>query len=679
MSLSVLLAAAALTWAQPPAPDSELLSWLEKGRAPMVEWWAADSDARAAAVLEGLAGRDRLRKRLAGLMKAGSIEGIAIRGDRLFVLRRFGAEAQPKLFVQDLAARSPHLALDPGAISPDGAWALDWWAPSIDGALLAYGMTELLSGESVLRVRDVDSSLDLPDRIPRAPGSGVAWLADRTGFFYVRLPREGSVPEDELAYHARVCFHRLGTDPLHDDDVFGEGRPKEDWPEIQGSPNGRYVLVTVRQGLSRSELHVADLKGKTTDFVPVVAGRDAVFEGKIRGDTLFILTNEDAARGRIVATDLRKPFRILGRRPGAAAARRANWREIVPEGPFTITDFELADDRVVVSALERGASRLSVRDDEGEGLREVPLPAMGALRALAGRPGSGELYLLHESFFHPTTLYRYALASGALSPVASLRRGAPAGLLAADLAAFETREESFLAKDGTPVAMFLASRRGLRKDRNAPTLVLAGEASQGGATPFFAPHLLAWFEKGGLLALPNARSADDVEAAARWLVAKEYTRPQRLAVAGAGRPALLAAGAMAQAPELFRAAVLFSPLTDLLELYRMPPGLRWARDYGSPAGPEQRRGLARLSPLHRIEPGVGYPAVLVSAGEWDREIDPAHSRKLAARLMACSASGRPALFRLRADAGRRRGRPLGPVLDELTDFYGFLMWQLEMK
>jgi prolyl oligopeptidase len=178
--------------------------------------------------------------------------------------------------------------------------------------------------------------------------------------------------------------------------------------------------------------------------------------------------------------------------------------------------------------------------------------------------------------------------------------------------------------------------------------------------------------------VPLTDRALDVEDAGRWLVAKEYTRPERLSVAAVGRGALAAGMAAVRAPEMFRAAVLLSPLTDLLGLQHMAPGARWVRDYDPPEVPGSAARLAERSPLHRVEQGVPYPAFLLSAGSWDQEVHPAHGRKLAARLQSCSSSGLPVFLKVRARAGSQRGRPLDAVLDELADQYGFLMGQLGM-
>ncbi|MBI5208592.1 MAG: S9 family peptidase [Elusimicrobia bacterium] len=692
--LAVLAWGAASPGTAPPAPEPAPDPYvrLENGDDPGVVKWTRAQDTLASTALKSRPGREDLRRRLAALLATGEIPGIACHGKRLFFLQRSGSESQPRLYVRDAADEERRLVLDPARLSRDGSLALDWWQPSHDGMLVAYGVTDLRTQESTLRVREVDSAADLPDRIPRTPDASVAWLADRTGFFYTRLALPGAVPAGELAYHRRVYFHLLGSDWAHDPLVFGEGRPKEEWPEVATSPDGRYALVTAWQGTSRSELHYSDLQGETTAFVPVVAGVDAVFQGKIVDDTLFVLTNEGAARRRIMAGDIRRPFRVFGKKPKGRGGSRKGWREVVPEGPFTISDFSLPRRRLVVSVLERASSRLRVYDRSGKALREIQIPPLGTVRALASDPDADEVFILHESFLEPSALLRYGLAAGTLDTVESLPS-------LGELESFEARQVTYHSKDRTPVTMFLVHKKGLRKDRGAPAIVSGCGSFGEPVTPRFEAHLVAWLEKGGVWAVPNARgggeygwdwrragmlakrqnSVDDLLAAGRWLLDQEYTRPEKLAAVGAGHCSVALGAALAQEPGLFRAVVLTEPLADLQRSDRLPPGGRWAAEYGSPADPAQDRWLAELSPYRRLAQGGRYPAVLIVTGERDEHFDPAHARKLVAKLQATTGSGMPALLRLHLRAGWSAGRHRVGVLEELLDRYTFLMGLLKVE
>ncbi len=671
----------------------DIFEWLEKGDDPKVQKWSDEQNKRTREALDNRPGRAKLRARLEELMAMGTLRELAYRPGKVFYLKREGLENQPKLYVRSAQGDSPHVLLDPNTFSSDGTAALDWWYPSQDGSLVAYGISEKGSEDSVLRVREVDSALDLPDRIPRTRHCSVAWLPDRSGFYYTRYPQLGSVPKGEEQYHRHVYFHKLGQDPPRDERVFGPGRAKEDWPGVQVSRDGRYLLVSVSQGWSKTEVYYRDLTEEATGFATIVAGVEATYEGEIIGDVLYVRTNEGAPRYKIVAAELKKSVRVFGSQLAAAPAKRKDWRTLVPEGPATLQGFDVAGGKLVVEALERATSRLRLYDLKGKALRELPVPALGTVSGFDGEPGAGEVFLLYQSFFTPPTLYRFDLKSaGALATVDAV--SAPV-----DLSGFESEQVTYKSKDGTPVTMFLVHKKGMRKDRENPTLLSGYGGFNISMTPSFSPPLLAWLERGGLYALPNLRGGgeygeawhkagmlgnkqnvfDDFIAAARWLIDAEYTRPGRLGISGGSNGGLLVGAAMTQAPELYRAAVASVPLMDMLRYDKFLLARLWIPEYGSADDPAQRAFLAAYSPYHRVRRATPYPAVLLMTAESDTRVDPMHARKMAAKLQRDSSSGLPVFLRLEAKAGHGAGKPTSKQVDELADRYSFLMWQLGME
>ena len=240
-------------------------------------------------------------------------------GRRLFYTRRDGGQNQPVLYVRDGGDRERAL-VDVNTEHAGGTRAIDWWFPSDDGARVAYGLSEDGSEESTLRVRDVASGHDLPDVIPRTRACSLAWMPDGSGFYYTRYPRPGEVPAGEEPYHRSVFHHRLGDDPARDAKVFGDGRDRTDWPNVDLSPDGRWLVIAVSQGWSKSELWLLDRAGAGTPPVAVAAGEQARFDVvEVRNDRLYVLTTSGAPRGRIVAVDPHAP-------------QRANWRDVVPAG-----------------------------------------------------------------------------------------------------------------------------------------------------------------------------------------------------------------------------------------------------------------------------------------------------------------------------------------------------------
>ncbi|MEK7859432.1 MAG: prolyl oligopeptidase family serine peptidase [Elusimicrobiota bacterium] len=662
----------------PPPAEGDPFGWLEDGASAKTRKWTEEQNAATRQALDARPGRDVLRKRLEALSSVGTLRDVVVRGSRVFYLKRTGLENQPVLYVRDAPGAAPRVLIDPNSMSADGTTALDWWRPSHDGLLVAYGVSEKGSEESVLRVRDVDSVLDLPDRISRARHASVAWLPDRTGFYYTRYPAPGTVPKEEEPYHRRVYFHVLGEDPARDLPVYGAGRGKEDWPDVQVSRSGRWLLVSVSQGWSKTELYARDLTSESTSFFTITEGRQSLYEGKIDGDTLYLLTNEGAPRFKLVSVDLRRP-------------RRDRWKTLIAEGPFTLTDFDVAGDRLAVGVLERASSRLRLHAKDGRALNEVPLAGLGTVKSFDGCSGCDDLFLMYESFFTPPTLYRYQLSKASMTVEDAVANPV-------DPADFRADQVTYPSLDGTPVTMFLVRPVRLRKDARAPTLLTGYGGFNISMTPSFSGPLLAWLERGGLYALPNLRGGgeygelwhrsgmlaekqkvfDDFLAAARWLIAEQYTSPERLAISGGSNGGLLVGAALTQAPELFAAAVCSVPLLDMLRYHLFLMARLWIPEYGSPEDPAQAKWLAAYSPYHRVVAGRRYPAVLFLSGESDTRVDPMHARKMTARLQQAAAPGRPILLRYETAAGHGAGKPLAKTLDEVVDRYSFLFWRLGM-
>src|SRR6266850_2128129 len=293
--------------------------WLEDGSSEEVRHWVESESAYTRGLLDARPGRDAARKRLAKLLSIGTLTAPSPRGGHYFYTRREGEQNQPILYVRDSAKGKDRPLVDPNALSPDGTAAIDWWFPSEDGTLLAYGVSTSGDEKSTLRVLEVTTGRHRPDVIPHTRYCSVAWLPDNSGFYYTRYPAPGEVPAGEENYNRHVFFHRLGDDPTGDTKVFGEERKPEDLIEIDISPDGRYLVAMVFEGWTRSDLYVKDLRAEASRFVPVAEGIDALFQGEVVGETLYLMTNWEAPRYRLFAVDLKKP-------------QRENWRLLLPEG-----------------------------------------------------------------------------------------------------------------------------------------------------------------------------------------------------------------------------------------------------------------------------------------------------------------------------------------------------------
>ena len=652
--------------------------WLEHGDDPRTQAWTASQNALTESLLEAVPGRARIRARLDELLSIGALSAPEPVAGRYFYQRRDGRQNQPVLYVREGRDGADRVLIDPNQLDAQGTTALDWFYPSDDGRLLAYGLSENGSEQSLLHVLEVESGTTLPDRIPRTRAADLAWLPDGSGFYYTRYPAPGEVPEGEEHYHRSVFFHRTGADPESDPLVFRPAE-KEHWPGVGLSHDGRWLVIGVARTFDQTDLYLQDLPAGTPP-VPVAKDLPATFDGEVVRGRLYLRTNLDAPTYRLYLVDPERPA-------------REGWREIVaPRVDAVLDGFRVTGAALALSYLERASSRLRLADLEGNGVREVALPTIGSLFGLTGEWDGDEVFYGFTSYTEPPTVYRLELPSG----TSALWRRVDADL---DPSRYEVRQVSFPSKDGTPVTMFVVHRRGLSRGGDNPVYLSGYGGFNISMTPAFSRSLLLWLERGGVVAIPNIRgggeygeawhqggmlgqkqnSFDDFIAAAEWLIREGYTRPARLAAQGGSNGGLLTGAVLTQRPDLFGAVLIQVPLLDMLRYHRFLIARLWIPEYGSADDPEQFRWLRAYSPYHRVRDGIPYPAVLLATAESDTRVDPMHARKMAARLQAATSSDRPILLRLEARAGHGAGKPLNKVLDELTDTWTFVFWQLKVE
>jgi prolyl oligopeptidase len=658
--------------------------WLEDGDSSETRAWTEAQNALTEGYLARAPAREAIRRRLDELLAIGAISTPTPAHGRYFYQRREGRQNQPVLYVRDGVDGPDRVAIDPNALDPAGTTALDWYYPSDDGSLLAYGLSENGSEQSVLHVLDVVRGVTLPDRISRTRAADLAWLPDGSGFYYTRYPAHGTIPAGEEHYHRGVYFHRLGGDPDTDLLVF-QPAEKEYWPGVSLSPDGRWLSIHVSRTFDQTDLYLGDRHARAGDvtsppLVAVAEGLPASFEGEVAHGRLFLRTNLDAPTYRLYEVDPARPA-------------RGHWRELVPARPDAVLEgVRVLADRLVLSYLERATSRLRLTDLDGGLRHEVSLPTLGSLFGLGAEPDGHELFYGFSSYTVPPSVYRLDLRTDEQT----LWRRVEADV---DPDRFQVEQVTVPSHDGTPVTMFLVHRRGLERTGDTPTYLTAYGGFNISMTPAFSRSLLLWLERGGLVAIPNIRgggeygedwhkggmlgrkqnSFDDFVAAAEWLIAERYTRPERLAVAGGSNGGLLMGAVLTQRPELFRAVLVQVPLLDMLRYHRFLIARLWIPEYGSPDDPEAFAWLRAYSPYHHVRPGTPYPAVLLATAESDTRVDPMHARKMAARLQAATSSTRPVLLRLEARAGHGAGKPLSKVLDELTDTWTFVFSEVAVE
>jgi prolyl oligopeptidase len=652
--------------------------WLEDGASAETRAWVAEQNAYTRGLLDDLSVRPAVRERLDRLLTAGSVGAPTPRGERAFYARRDGRQDQPVLVVREGGAE--RVLFDPVAEDPSGLLSLDWWYVSWSGKLLAYGTSHGGDEWSTLRVLDVDSGRPRPaDVIPRTLLCSVGWLPDDSGFCYTRYPEPSSVPVGEEHYHRHVFLHKLGQEWRDDRVLFGPGRARDDWPSIQVSEDGRWLLVVVSQGWARSEVFLLDLHDLERPPIPIQTGVEAVTDGEFGGDTLFLRTNLDAPNYRVLRLD-----------PAQPEARQ----EIVPERPDrVIAQVHPVAGRLAFEELENASSRVRLYSAEGAFECEVELPSLGTVSGLDGEwRAGGPLSFAFTSFGSPSAAYTVKADRARAELLASAAW--PAGL---EPAPHVVEQVWYASRDGARISMFLVHRPDLPRDGSAPTVLTGYGGFNVSRTPAYDSALQLWLAAGGVFAVPNLRGGgeygeawhqagmlankqnvfDDFLAAAEWLIENGYTHPERLAISGGSNGGLLVGAALTQRPDLFKAVVCRVPLLDMLRYHLFGVAELWVPEYGSAQDAQQFAWLAAYSPYHHVRAGQRYPAVLLMAAEQDSRVDPLHARKMAARLQADAAdTSGPILLRIETEAGHGQGKPRHKVVDEATDIWSFLFWQL---
>ncbi len=641
--------------------------WLEDQASPETRAWIDAQDKCTESALRKLPGREAITARLTALMKVDTVGVPRAYGGRYFFTKRGADQDLAAIYMRKGADGSAELLVDPGPMSADHTVSVNLARVSEDGKLIAFGVRKGGEDEVTIHLMDTDTRKELPDQLPRSDYFGVVILPGRGGLYYSRLTGEGP----------RVYFHALGTDSANDKEIFGQGYGKDKIIGIDISDDGRYlsILVAYGSGTERSEVYVQDVRnhGPITKIVKDV---DGFFNGEIAGDTMYVLTNWQAPKWRVIAVDLKNPA-------------QEHWRVVIPEGDARIESAGLAGGKLLVQYTRNATSALKLFGVNGKAAGEVKLPALGTVTGLQGHWNSGEAFFGFRSFPIPETIYRYDVAKGSLTPWARPK-------VPIESAEYEVKQVWYESKDKTRVPMFLFYKKGLKLDGSRQVLLTGYGGFDVSETPNFVANAVVWAEQGGVWAVANMRGGgefgeawhhagmmgnkqnvfDDFISAAEWLVKNNYTKPVKLSIMGGSNGGLLVGAALTQRPDLFQAVVCLYPLLDMIRFQKFLVARWWVPEYGSSDDPEQFKYIYAYSPYQHVRAGTKYPAVLFITGDGDTRVAPLHARKMAAELQAETGSDRPVLLLYDTKSGHSGGRPIGKQIEEGTDLLSFLFWQL---
>jgi prolyl oligopeptidase len=660
--------------------------WLEDPNSPETGTWVEAQNKLTFAYLEKIERRKAIHDRLTKLWNYERYGVPSREGAWTIFSKNDGLQNQAVIYKATSLTAAPEVLLDPNQLSNDGTVALSGMSFSEDGKLMAYATSASGSDWMEWRVRDVASGKDLSDLVQWSKFSGAAWKKDGAGFYYSRYdaPKEQGEAFKAVNKFQKVYFHRIGTTQEKDELVY-ERPDQPDWGfGADVTDDGRWLLIFQSEGTNRENRiflkDLSDPKGKIEPFLDRFDASYNVIGND--GSTFYVVTDKDAPRYRVVAIEKGK-------------ADAAAWKTLIaePANRDVLASVSLIANRFVAVLRVDAHGRMKLFGLDGHEEGEVPLPGIGSIAGISGKRKDNDAFYAFTSFNYPTTTFHYDFAA----KTSAIFRQPKVDF---DPNAFETKQVFYPSKDGTKIPMFIVHRKGLVLNGQNPTYLYGYGGFDISLEPAFSPSNIVWMEMGGVYAQPNLRGGgeygkewhdagrlrnkqnvfDDFIAAAEWLIANQYTSTPKLAIGGGSNGGLLVGAAMTQRPDLFGAALPAVGVMDMLRYHKFTIGWAWKSDYGDPDIKEDFEVALKYSPLHNLKPGVSYPATLVTTGDHDDRVFPAHSHKFIATLQADQkAGGPPVLTRIETRAGHGAGKPTTKIIEERVDQWAFLTKALGMK
>ena len=671
--------------------------WLEDDNSEETKAWVKAQNAVTDKYLAALPQLEPIKKLYKELYNFEKFGTPFKEGGKYFYTRNDGLQQQAVLYMVKSLNDVPTVALDPNTLSKDGTVATTGTEVSRDGKYLAYGIAIAGSDWQEWKVRDLGTGKDLPDVIKWVKFSTAEWTPDGRGFFYSRYdaPKEGETLTGSN-YFQKLYYHRLGTEQSTDTLVFENKQQKEWGFGATVSDDGRKLLIHVRRSTGRENgLLWMPLKdggysaaANSAAPTPITLEFDAEYTPVgSSGNTLWVKTDLDAPKGRIVAIDLAKPA-------------RANWKTVVAAREETLTAASAVGGHLFAQYLKDAAAEVREHSVDGKFLRAVKLPGVGTAGGFGGRFDQQETFFSYTSLTTPGEIYQYDVKTGKATlfkrPSTAFNSGQ-----------FETRQAFVTSKDGTRVPIFIAHKRGVKLDGSNPTMLYGYGGFNVSETPSYRVTAAAWMQMGGIYVTTCLRGGgeygaqwhdagtklrkqnvfDDFIASAEWLIANKYTSPSKLAISGGSNGGLLVGAVLNQRPELFGAAVPQVGVMDMLRFHKFTIGWAWVSDYGSSDNADEFKALLAYSPLHNVKRGKPYPPTLVMTADHDDRVVPAHSFKYVAEMQdaaAVTTRGRagttgPILARIETQAGHGAGTPTSKIIAERSDLLAFVANALRLE
>ena len=654
--------------------------WLEDDNSEETAKWVKAENEITFDYLSKIPFREKIKERLTEIWNYPKFRVPFKKGDNYFFFKNNGLQNQDVLFIQSSLDSEPKVLLDPNTLSTDGTIALSNLGISKNGKMLAYGTSEGGSDWNEIYVMNIETGEKFKDHLEWIKFSGISWFKD--GFFYSRYdkPDKGDELKDKNEFH-KVYYHKVGDDQSKDKLVYSNNDSPQRNYYAGVTEDEKFLIISESEASSGNTVYIRDLTKKKAKYYKIGDGFDYQY-GIVEniGNKLLVITNYDAPKKQLVIIDPKNPA-------------PEKWEIIIPEKEEVLRSIELLGGKIIATYMKDATSKAYIHNMKGEFIEEMKIPGIGTLYGLNGKKDESVAFFGFTSFTFPSTVFKYNIYKNDFEVYKKPN-------IDFDVDQFETTQIFFESKDGTKVPMFIINKKGIKLDGANPTLLYGYGGFNISLTPSFDVRRLVFIEKGGVFVMVNLRGGgeygeewheagtklkkqnvfDDFIGAAEYLIDNKYTSPEKLAIMGGSNGGLLVGAVMNQRPELFKVALPFVGVMDMLRYHKFTIGWAWAGDYGtSEESEEMFNYLYGYSPLHTIKNDVDYPATLVITADHDDRVVPAHSFKYIATLQEKTLGNNPALIRIETKAGHGAGKPTSKRIAETADVYSFMMYNLGME
>ena len=649
--------------------------WLEDDRSDETAAWVKAENEVTFGYLDKIPFREKLRKQLEEKWNYEKIGAPSTEGEYTYYYKNDGLQNQSVLYRKDKSGKE-EVFLDPNTFSKDGTTSLSDVSFTEDGSLVAYAISEGGSDWRKIIVLNAKDKSVIGETLIDVKFSGIAWYKNE-GFYYSSYDKpDGSELSAKTDQH-KLYYHKLGTSQKEDKVVFGD-KTKRRYVSGSVTDDQKYLVITTANATSGNELYIQDLSNSNSPIQTIVSGFDndySVVDSK--GGKIFIETNYNAPNKKIMVAE------------ATSLANRSSWKDVIPETE-NVLQLSKAGGYFFAHYMKDAVSVVKQFDYSGKLVREIQLPGLGTASGFSDKKDAKEVYYSFTNYITPGTIYKMGIASGKSDVYQQPK-------VKFNPSDYESKQVFYTSKDGTKVPMMITYKKGIKLDGNNPTMLYAYGGFNISLTPSFSIANAVWLENGGVYAVPNLRGGgeygkkwhiagtqlqkqnvfDDFIAAAQYLIDTKYTSNEKLAIRGGSNGGLLVGATMTQRPDLMKVALPAVGVLDMLRYHTFTAGAGWAYDYGTAEDSKEMFDyLKGYSPIHNVKEGVSYPATMITTGDHDDRVVPAHSFKFAAELQAKNKGNNPMLIRIDVNAGHGAGKSVQQTINENADIQAFTLWNM---